>query len=274
MVFDPQSASFTSTQMNVAFSWSGIDVATVGRLEKTGVGVGFSITGPSDSIVQRIDLRFNLKQYQDEIVEETFCPKFFHATIGLKLPVPCMDYISAEIDLDRRGFDEMYLQLQPPLQIFPSFSLGTAVVLHTDGKGLSLSPSLSLKSSDCFDLYWGIDWNSTTNTFSGLKLYGIGVHGDIGGVRIHSLTSFLPDEIALVKSPYWELFGIVGGIPTCWGDGEVSVAFYLGNGGLFNLGELEVTVSVPLRKDSRFSWSVTAPTAGSPRLVLGWEVSI
>ncbi len=96
--------------------------------------------------MQGINLRFNLKQYQDEVVEETSCPEFSYATINLKLPVPCVDYISTEIDLDKNGLDEAWLQLQQPLNILLWFSLGMAVTFRTDEKEASLSPSISLSS--------------------------------------------------------------------------------------------------------------------------------
>ncbi|MCK5802682.1 MAG: hypothetical protein KAI66_07615 [Lentisphaeria bacterium] len=270
-IFDPQSASFTSTQMDVAFLWSGLQVGALTRLEGTGVGFGLSIAGPSDSIVQGINLRFNLKQYQDEIVEETFCTEFSHATINLKLPVPCMDDIFAEIDLNRDGLDEVWLQLQQPLNVLPWLSLGMAVTFRTDEKAASLSPSLSLSSPSCFDLYWGVDWESTDSTFSGLKLYGIGFHGEIGGVQIRSLTALLPDEIALVKSPYWELLGIASKIPTYCGEGEVSAVCYFGDSGLFDVGEVYLEINLPLSPAWMFSLTICLPTAGTPSFTLTWK---
>jgi len=270
-VFDPQNASFTSMQMDADFLWSGLQVGTIGRLEESGAGLGVSIAGPSDSIVQGVDLRFNLKRYQDEIVEETFCAKFSYAAITLKLPVPCMDYISSEIDLGRDGLDEAWFQLTQPVNVFPWLSFGVATTFRTDEKEVSLSPSLSLSSPPCFDLYFGVDWDSTSNTLNGLKIYGIGFHGEIGGVQIRSLTALLPDEIALVKDPYWELLGIVKKISTCCGEGEVSAVAYFGDSGLFDVGEVDLEIDLPLAQTLKLTLKASLPTREAPSFTLGWK---
>ncbi|NIA10351.1 MAG: hypothetical protein GWP10_11645 [Nitrospiraceae bacterium] len=242
------------------------------QLEETGAGFGLSIAGPSDSIVRGIDARFNLKQYRDEIVEETYCPEFSYATINLKLPMPCVDYISAGIELNREGFDQIWMSLGPMQEILPWLSLGTTVTLRKDKQDMSLSPSLSLESPACFDLYWGIDWDSASDTFNGLKLYGIGFHGEIGGVQIRSLTALLPDEIALVKAPYWELLGIVSKIPTCCGEAEASAVCYFGDSGLFDVGEVDVEFTIPIFASGHVSFSASMPAASA--FTVGWQLEI
>ena len=270
-VFDPQSASFTSTQMKAAFSWRNQDITALVRLEEVGAGFAFSTTGPSDSIVRGIDLRFNLKQYEDEIVEETFCPQFSHATIALEFPIACDKHLAATLDMDRNGVDDMWFQLQPPLSVFPWLSLSMALTFRTDEKTATLSPALSLSSPSCFDFYWGVDWDSTTNTLGGLRLYGIGFHREVAGLEIRSLTNLAPGEISLVKAPYWELFGIAWEFSTCCGTGGASAVLYFGDSGdLFDISEVDIAVHIPAAAEVEVSVTATLLVSGPPSISIGW----
>ena len=88
--------------------------------------------------------------------------------------------------------------------------------LNVDEKKVLLS--LVLPSPAHVDLYWGLDWEGEEKQLSGLKLYGIGLHGEIGDVRLHGLWSLAPDEISLVKGPYWALIGFAWEIEGCCGE--------------------------------------------------------
>ena len=273
-VFDPQSASFTSTQEEANFTWNGLQVEGIERLEKKGLGFGILVQAGDNSPFQQLRMRFNLKQYQDEIIDETFCPSFSSAKLDLKLPVPCLDFIFLEIDWKKDGFEEAWVSLGQGVEILPWLSLGTSVSFRLDEKRVTLSPSLSVSSPPGVDLFCGIDWDAANNKLVGLKLYGIGFHGEVGGVRFRSLTSLAEDEIDLVKDPYWELLGFIWKISRCCGEGEARLAFYFGDGYLFDLSEIDFEGEIPLTQAASISGVVCLTTAGLPSLTLGWHLDL
>lgn len=273
-VFDPQSASFTSTQEEANFTWNGLQVEGIGRLEKRGLGFGILVQAGDSSPFQQLWMRFNLKQYRDEIIDETSCPSFSSAKLDLKLPVPCLDFISLEIGWKNDGFEEAWVSLEQGVEILPWLSLGTSVSFRLDEKKVTLYPSLSVSSPPGVDLFCGIDWDAANNKIVGLKLYGIGFHGEVGGVRFRSLTSLAEDEIDLVKGPYWELLGLIWKVPCRCGEGEASLAFYFGDGYLFDLSEIDFEGEIPLTQAASISGVVCLTTAGLPSLTLGWHLDL
>ena len=87
-------------------------------------------------------------------------------------------------------------------------------------------------------------------------------------MQIRSLTALLPEEIALVKSPYWELLGIASKIPICFGEGEVSAVCYFGDSGLFDIGEIDLEINLPISQTWMFSLTICLPTADAPAFTL------
>ncbi len=269
--FVPQSAAFTYAQVRSNFSIVGLQIAGIARLEENGLGWGLDIHNDKSAVVQSVRLRFNLKEYSDELVTSGFCPVLSDAKVEFHMPGLCNENIAVELNFDGGGFGELSVRIGPPLELFPWLALGMTMTFHTGEKAVNLSPALSLSSPPCFDFYWGIDWDSDSNTINGLKLYGLGVHAKIGRVRVRSLTSFAPDEIALVKSPYWEMFAATIPISICDGGGEVDIAVYFGDMGLFNVGEVDTEVTVPVFSSWRVTLGVTALVATAPSLTISWS---
>lgn len=270
-IFDPQSVAFASAQVDAAFSGSGLSIAAVARLERTGAGVGLSLTGEGGSPLRRIELRFNLKRYRDEILEDTFSPGFSYATVTFEFPLAEGKSVGGKLLVDKSGLEELWLQLQPPVDLFPWLSLGMSVTFQEDEKSVAVSPSLSLSSPAWVDFYWGVDWDSENASFDGLRLYGFGLRCQMGGMVLRSLTSLAPEEIALVKPPYWELIGLAWKLPGCCGEGEASAAFYFGEEGLFSVSELAVEVSFPVSPNLTVALGLSLPRAGPTTLTLSWS---
>ncbi len=243
------------------------------RLERTGAGVGLSLTGEDSSPLRRIELRFNLKRYRDEILEDTFSPGFSYATVTFEFPLAEGKSVGGKLLVDKSGLEELWLQLQPPVDLLPWLSLGMSVTFQGDEKSVAVSPSLSLSSPACLDFYWGVSWDSSDAVLDGLKLYGFGIHCQFGSVELHSLTSLAPGEIALVKPPYWELLGLAWKFPGCCGEGEASAVFYFGEEGLFSVSELAVEVSFPVSPSLTIALGLSLPRAGPTTLTLSWSGS-
>lgn len=269
--FAPQSAAFTYAQLRTDFPVDALRIASIVRLEEKGLGWGMDVHSSKSAAVQSVRLRFNLKKYTDELMADSFCPVLSNAEIKLRIPGLCKENLAVELDFGNSGFSELSVRINPPMKLSPWLALGMTMTLHTDEKAVNLSPALSLSSPPCFDLYWGVNWDSDSNTMNGLKLYGLGMHARISKVQVRSLTSFAPNEIELVKSPYWEMLAAAIPVSICTDSGEVDIAVYFGNTGLFSVGELDAEVTLPLISSWRVTLGITALANAAPSLTVSWS---
>lgn len=275
VVFDPAGAAFTSAQLEGEITWSGVRIEGVARLETPGVGFGVSLHGGDGNatILRELRLRFNLRCNRDAVIAQTCSPDFSFATIAFEFPFLCMDNISTRIELDKTGFTEAWISLGQGVEILPGISVAGSLSLNVDEKKVLLSPSLVLASPAHIDLYWGLDWEEEENKLSGLKLYGVGLHGELGDVRLRGLWSLAPDEISLVKAPYWAVIGFAWEIDGCCGQrGAGNVGFFFGDDQLFDLGQVEIELEIPLGERLIVQAAIRIKTDGGHSLRLGWEL--
>ena len=141
-------------------------------------------------------------------------------------------------------------------------------------KTLEISPSLNLESPECFDFYAGLAWDDDTNTLSGIRLYGMGVRCEIGEIRFRMLYCFDPSTLALIKSLYKALLGLVWPMAGCCEQpGEGSVAFFFGENNLFDLEEIVGELIVPVTDAFTLSILIEYPMVGLPTFTLRWNLA-
>lgn len=153
-----------------------------------------------------------------------------------------------------------------------AISLSSFLTFTPDEKTITLSPSLNLENPDCFDFYAGLEWDAATHTLSELLFYGMGMRCEIGEVQLRMLVALDPSVLALVKSPYRSLLGLIWPIAGCCGvEGEGSLVFFFGSANLFDLEEINAELSLPITDRLTLALAIEAPMTSQPTFILGWQ---
>ncbi|MCK5827706.1 hypothetical protein KAH43_04195, partial [Candidatus Bipolaricaulota bacterium] len=103
---------------------------------------------------------------------------------------------------------------------------------------------------------------------------GMGMRCEIGDIRFRMLYAFDPSVLALVKSPYKSLLGLVWPIESCCEQpGEGSVAFFFGENNLFDLEEIGGELILPMTDTLTLSLLIEYPMTDLPTFTLGWRLA-
>jgi len=274
--FAPQTPSFAAAEFATSFDWEGVEVSGVVRSEPGALGAGLTLTRAGDSVLQRVEILWNLDPFLGTVQTTSCCPTFSSAAASFRLPLPwTLEPLLVDLDSTEGGFSEAVLRFGPTPEVLPGIRFSGTTTFSLEEKRLAITPSLSLPAAGRVTLYLELDWDDNAQRLYGVSFHGLSLGCEIGGVRLRSLTAFDPDHLALVKAPYWELFGVIWEIPGCCGPpGEGSVALYFGDAGLFDLEEIEVEVLIPLAPGFTLSGNLVLGTAGTYILGLGWEAAL
>ncbi len=273
-VFDPLLATFTSAAFQATLPWHDADLSLSGLLEPGAFGSKIELTSTGDSIVRSLAVSFNLDEYAN--IQTTSCAlPFTTAEVRFAIPLDCCEslvYANMRFDVD--GFSECTISA-PDVGGLPFGVAFSALLTFTEQeKTLQVSPSLSLENPDCFDFYTGLVWDATANTISGIRLYGMGMRSEIGDIRFRMLYCFDPSTLALIKSPYKALLGLVWPMVRCCEQAsEGSLALFFGENNLFDLEEIVGELIAPVTEFLSLSLLVEYPMAGLPTFTFGWNYS-
>jgi len=272
--FDPPSASFTQAVCGGELTLAE-GVLSAGLVMEPGAA-GLSLAfAPTESLLQEASAGFNLDAYG--AIQTSSCAlPFSQARACFQFPLAaCEATVAADIRFDAGGFGELTLSTPMVGSLPLAVSFGAFLTFTTDEKALEVVPSLSLDAPDCFDLYTGLDWDPATRTLSGLRIYGLGYRCELGDIGVRVLASLDPDVLALVKAPYRSLIGLVWPMAgPCGEPGEGSVAFFFGEDGPFDLGEVLTEIIVPLDDGLTIALTLELPVNGSPKILFGWGFSL
>ena len=272
--FDPHSASFTHA---VCGGDAMLHEGTLSAdLVMTPGAAGLSLAFiPMESLLQELGIGVNMDAFGSIQTASCTLP-FSQARARFEFPLEaCEATVVADIRFDCAGFGELTLSTPTVGRLPFAISLGAFLTFTTEEKTLEIAPSLSLNAPDCFDLYTGLDWDPATRTLSGLKVYGFGTRCELGDVGLRVLVSLDPNVLALVKAPYRSLIGLVWAMTgPCDDPGEGSVAFFFGDDGLFDLGEVLAQVILPLADHFTIALDVEIPATGSPTITFGWNYGL
>jgi len=271
--FDPQGLRLSGATFTWKHPLAQGFLEGVARLEERGFGWGLSYLGGRGEALQRLRLRFNLKRYLDEVLEESFSPEFSFLEALFRVPLECCNTtLSARFAYTKAGFEQLSLGLSLPRGLPCDLGFWANVLFRVDRKDAHIFPSLVYAPPAGVILFLGVDWEGST--FKGLKIYAFGVQGELGNMRFRFFTSLAEDEISFVKDPYWETLTLTWAFPgCCGGKGEVQMDLYFGEAGLFGLGEISLVGTIPLAKNMRVSFGVSASLFGPKRLLFGWETA-
>ena len=270
--FDIQSAAFTNASFSLTAPLLDAELAIRTVHEPDALGAQLELTATGDSVIRALNVGFNLDAYGR--IQTTSCTlPFSHAEAGFAIPLEdCETTIDARIRFDCAGFSELTLSA-PHVGTLPfAISLSSFLTFAMDEKVIQLSPSLNLENPDCFDFYAGLEWDTATNTLSELLFYGMGVRCEVGEIQLRMLYALDPNVLALVKSPYHSLLGLVWPIAGCCGvEGEGSLVFFFGANNLFDLGEINAELILPVTEALTFSLAIELPMTSTPVFTFGWQ---
>jgi hypothetical protein len=271
-MFDLSSAAFTTATFSVSAPLldAQLDVSAV--LEPGALGAQGTLTATGNSVIRSLSVGFNLDAFGR--IQTTSCAlPFTVAEARFNIPLEACDTaIDARIRFDATGFSELSLSAPHVGDLPFAISLSSFLTFTLDEKTITLSPSLNLENPDCFDFYAGLEWDADTNTLSELLFYGMGMRCEIGDVQFRMLIALDPGVLALVKSPYHSLLGLVWPIEgPCSDVGEASLVFLFGTDNLFDLGEIGGELILPITEHLTLSLSIKYPVTGLPVFILGWQ---
>ncbi|MCX7750596.1 MAG: hypothetical protein N2320_03460 [Candidatus Bipolaricaulota bacterium] len=270
---DPQGPGFRALTVPGKLDLLGLPAEVVVRLEGKGLGWGLAFRGPKDGLVEEVRLRFNLKRFLDEVASDTFAPGFSSGEVRFRVALPCcVDRLRGWFVFTKAGFSELGLSFPLPFPPETGLLASGVVRLSVDKKSLSVGPGMIYHLPPCVEAFLALDWDSSTGTIRGIKVYAVGFRCRLGEFTVRGLTTFEP--IGLVKAPYREALGITWEGGGCLGPAKFTSTLYFGDGGMFGLGEVELGAEIALGQGLALGLGAELPAAGSPRLTLRWRASL
>lgn len=272
--FDPQKPGFQSLTIPWKAEFLGLKAEGLVRLEEKGFGWGLTLFGPRDFLLERARLRFNLKRFSEEVLDPTFAPSFSSGEMRFRLVLPCcVDRVRGWVNFTKAGFSEFGVSFPLPLPRELGLFASAVVRFSLDKKAVSFGPGFLYNLPPCVEAFLGLDWDQTTWTIQGIKVYAAGWHCEVGAVRVRALTQF--EDIGLIKRPYREALWLGWKGEGCCGPVEFSVAFYFGESRAFlGLGEAELGLEAEVGQSFRLGFGTTFPLGQAPTLTMGWRIRL
>lgn len=272
--FDPQGPAFGGLTLVGEAEFLGVQTGGVVRLEERGFGWGLSLLGPRDARIELVRLRFNLKRFLDEVLEDTFAPSFSSGEVRFRIGLPCcVERVRGWVSFTKEGSSEFGLRFPLPLPREWGVSFSTVLRLEGEEKNAFVVPAMIYEPPACVEAYLGLDWDPATWAIGGIQLYAVGFRCQLGAVRVRGITELRP--IGLVRRPYWEAIWVSWEGTGCCGQAKFTASAYFGDGVfLFGVGEVEVGVEVPLAPDVTLGLGAEVPVAGDTRFTLSWRAKL
>jgi len=270
--FDASSASFTRAGLTAECALGELDATLIAVLDD-GLGLGATLRG--EGLVHTLDLGLNLDAH-GRVQSDGCALPFTFAKAEATIPFRDCTEIDVELLIEGTGFSELLLSASQLGGLSFGVQFAATVLFEPAAKTLELTPSFSLESDECVDLYAGLEWDAASHSISGIEIYGLGLRCDVGDVDIRGLWALDPSKIALVPLPYWAVVGIVLDLALpCERVGEASAAVLFENTGasLFGVGGFIGEATLPLSDSSTLTLSAEIPVAGGGVFSLTWEIA-
>jgi hypothetical protein len=214
VVFDPANALFTLWDSSVGVSIAGVNINSRYVLiedswSPTGYSSGweFNISGEAGLCSLGADVYFNIwplyytldpeweVQTPSELPGTTLlilpgnCFCFTYVELYTSFPFCCVEEVEMSVAFSAldgfEGVTFLVSGIEMPGLAWITFDAELTFDVGDDGKDLTLTPSLNLGDSICFDIYADLVWYDSVIT--GLNIYGIGLTCDMGqGVTFSS----------------------------------------------------------------------------------------
>jgi hypothetical protein len=210
-------------------------------------------------------------------------------SITVDFPFCCAD-VSATLAMDCDGFDEICFEVDGIVVAnIPWFTLGAELCFTLESKTLVLSPEFDFGADVCFDVYIHADDDDVTAplavlTLPDIKIVGLGIECEIGGVSFSGLSWWDPDESLddydkpglLYGEPYWEAYRIATTEDACCGpfDFDITMFFDVDSTFLFDIAAFEANFSYELGANFIFSMGLDYTALdGLTEWTIGFEIT-
>jgi hypothetical protein len=272
LLLDVQTPSDTHLRIDVGMEVGGLDVETVFIAEVGAAGLAIEATMNEPNPVERVAFGFNLDT-AFALIEPTCALPFSFATATLEFPLPCdLGSLRIEPSWISSGFDQLVVTFGPTPEILPGLRFSIDLTYTTEEKTIELVPSLSVGSSFCVTPFLQLDWDETAVRLDGLKILALDMSCEIGEVRARGILELSPGEVSLVADPYCGLFGLIWPVTGCCEEvGEGSVAFFLGDDGLFDVEAFALEAEIALLPGLTLNPKAFLRIDGTAELSLGWS---
>ncbi len=280
LLFDVPSTCFVEGELALSAALAAGKLGIELVRNDSGVGMMIALVSTAEEFLQSFALGLSVDQF-GRVQTESCGLTFTYAAIEAGFACECAD-VTVTATFTSDGFSELVLRAADVGGLAMGIELGCEVQYTIDEKTVEVEPTFTAESPTCFDLYLGLVWDGSTRTLEGITLYGLGLACEIAGVRVRGLWELDPAKIALVKAPYWALLGFVWDVAApcdrtgeaCLAEAsiaEASIAFFFGEQGLFDLGEILFGLEWPIAPGWTGSLAVSLETSGGASFVVGWE---
>jgi hypothetical protein len=278
-----------------------------------GADLGLEITGSGVAGAVEIDVTvafgdIDVVPYEEDPyhlihVDNDICDLNWNSiAIDITFPFCCAE-ITGSVEFDCDGFVSACFEVDNILiPNFPWLDIDAKVCFDRVGdapdftydKNFYFKPGLTLGTIACFNLYTYLNWADTAAdgwgdpdeyiTIGDLRIRGIGLSCEIGGVTFTGLTFYDPEvsnsrKPGILKyTPYYEAYQIATTDDACCGPFSFDLTAYFnrndGSGVLFDLAEFIANVSYELGENFTFTTGITVDTTlGFTEWSLGFEVT-
>ena len=243
--FDPSGAVFDEWKTKVGWSSSILSLSSSTEMTSSTRSLAVSASLGTDPFAFGASLGLG--------ANGTDCPLAFKSlSFSLKSPGSCGD-IAADLGFACTGFSSLALSLSKiEVPGIPWLTLTGKLTYKVDAKTLTLSPSIDLIESACFEVLSEIDLASNL-AFTAWNIYGLAFSFDVGAVSVDAL-SYL-DDAHTIEGEYWESLTIGYNGNGCCGPVAGNLSWYFLEGGLrlFDAARLRATTSLSLSSQLKAS---------------------
>ncbi len=251
LALDPQSAAFSYWNTSTTVTIAGVSLTGISNLTSTGIGWTIGAKGSLDNVTLQATAYFNENSSGEVQTGYALC--FSRAVFDVQFPFGCVDPVDISVGFSTTdGFDGLTVNLNDIVwDQFPTiaFDIKIEFSLQTEGKVLTITPTLNFPSDGCIILYGEILTGTSVLQITGIHIYGVSLQYSWNGTSFATYSSFDPDKNSSVtgKSDYWEKFSIESAGDSCCGGGiqfDIDTYFESGSVALFDWGETDLTLTL------------------------------
>ena len=236
--FDPSGVAFDEWKTKVGWSSSFLSLSSATEMTPSARSIALSASLGTDpfSFVASLGMGAN----------GTDCPLAFKSlSFSLECPGSCGDF-AGDLAFACTGFSSLALSLSAiDVPGIPWLTLAGKLSYEVDEKTLTLSPSVDLIESACFEVLSEIDFAGNLALMA-WNIYGLGFSFELGAISVEAL-SYL-DAAHTIEGEYWESLAISYNQNGCCGriSGNLTWLFLRGGMRLFDTARLRATTTVLL----------------------------
>jgi len=264
----------TCSRLRIATSaTTGPVVVNAAFLAEPGaVAFGLELRIQDGTPLEEVAIGWNLNAASGEIQTATCGLPFSFARVALRLPLSCeWGTLRATSEWTADGFDQLAVSFGPTPEVLPGLRFSVDLTCAVEEKVVQLEPSLSLGTRFCVTPLLLLDWDQADARLDGAMVLALDLGCKIGAVRVRGIVELSPGEVSLVADPYCGLLGLIWPVAGCCEEkGQASVAFFLGDDGLFDIEAVALEAEIALLPGLMLNPKAFLRIDGTAELSLGW----